>query len=46
MFGVKNMVALANLYYDFDTRSHFTPYLGVGLGFARNTTSAGHVNIA
>jgi opacity protein-like surface antigen len=46
VFGVKNVVALANLYYDFDTRSHFTPYIGVGLGFARNTTTAGHVNIA
>jgi opacity protein-like surface antigen len=44
-FGVKNMVALANLYYDFDTRSRFTPYIGVGLGFARNTTSAGSVNV-
>jgi opacity protein-like surface antigen len=44
-FGVKNMVALANLYYDFDTRSRFTPYIGVGLGFARNTTSAGGVSI-
>jgi opacity protein-like surface antigen len=46
VFGVKNMVGLANLYYDFDTRTHFTPYLGVGLGFARNTTTAGRVNIA
>ncbi len=44
-FGVKNLVALANIYYDFDTRSHFTPYLGVGLGFARNTTTAGRVNV-
>lgn len=44
-FGIKNTVGLFNVYYDFDTRSHFTPYLGVGLGFARNTTSAGHVNV-
>ena len=40
-FGVKHLVGLANLYYDFDTRTRFTPYLGVGLGFARNTTTAG-----
>jgi opacity protein-like surface antigen len=45
-FGISNVVALANLYYDFDTRSHFTPYIGVGLGFARNTTKAGSVAIA
>ncbi len=44
-FGVHNLVALANLYYDFDTRTHFTPYIGVGLGFARNTTKAGKVNV-
>ena len=40
------MVALANVYYDFDLRSHFTPYLGVGLGFARNSTSSGSVVIS
>ena len=44
-FGVKHLVGLANLYYDFDMRSRFTPYLGVGLGFARNTTTAGSINI-
>lgn len=44
-FSVKNMVGLFNVYYDFDLRSHFTPYLGVGLGFARNTTSAGTVAV-
>ncbi len=45
-FGVKHTVGLANLYYDFDTHSRITPYLGVGLGFARNTTVAGHVAIS
>jgi opacity protein-like surface antigen len=45
-FSIKNMVTLANLYYDFDTRSHFTPYIGVGLGFSRNTTSSGSVVIS
>ena len=44
-FGVRHLVGLANLYYDFDTRTRFTPYLGVGLGFAHNTASAGSVNI-
>jgi opacity protein-like surface antigen len=44
-FGVKSMVGLANLYYDFDTRSRFTPYIGVGLGFSRNQTSHGHVEL-
>ncbi len=44
-FGLRNLVGLANLYYDFDTRSRFTPYLGVGLGFARNTTTSGTVVI-
>ena len=45
-FGIKNMVGLFNVYYDFDLRSHFTPYIGVGLGFARNTTTAGSVVIS
>lgn len=39
--GLRSTVGLANLYYDFDMRSHFTPYLGVGLGFANNKTSGG-----
>lgn len=39
--GVKSMVTLFNVYYDFDIRSHFTPYIGVGLGFSRNETSSG-----
>ncbi len=45
-FNISNVVALANVYYDFDTRSHFTPYIGVGLGFARNTTKAGTVALS
>lgn len=40
-FGVKSNVYLANLYYDFDMRSHFTPYVGIGLGFSQNRTSDG-----
>ena len=45
-FNVGNMVALANVYYDFDMRSHFTPYIGVGLGVASNKTSAGVVALS
>jgi opacity protein-like surface antigen len=44
-FAVNNLVGLFNVYYDFDMRSHFTPYIGVGVGFARNKTTAGSVAI-
>jgi opacity protein-like surface antigen len=42
-FGLKSDVFLANLYYDFDCRCGFTPYLGAGLGFVKHKTTAGHV---
>ena len=42
-FGLKSTVALANVYYDFDFGSRFTPYLGLGLGFSHNKTTAGVV---
>jgi opacity protein-like surface antigen len=42
-FGIKSTVALANMYYDFDAGGRFSPYVGVGLGFTRNETSAGTV---
>ncbi len=42
-FGVKSDVLLANLYYDFNGGSHFSPYIGVGLGAARNTTTHGTI---
>ncbi|PPD26495.1 MAG: porin [Hyphomicrobium sp.] len=42
-FGLSSTVALANVYYDFDTRSRFTPYVGVGLGFVRHSTKTGTV---
>jgi opacity protein-like surface antigen len=45
-FGMNNLVGLVNVYYDFDLRSHFTPYIGVGLGFSRNRTTFGTVAIA
>ena len=42
-FGIESNVFLANLYYDFDYGNRFTPYIGVGLGFTRNKTTAGTV---
>lgn len=42
-FGITSDVFLANLYYDFDMGSRFTPYVGVGLGFTRNKTTTGTV---
>lgn len=42
-FGLKSNVFLANLYYDIDLRSRFTPYVGIGIGFAQNKTTSGSV---
>ena len=42
-FGLKSDVFLANIYYDFDTRSRFTPYIGMGIGLAHNKTTNGTV---
>jgi opacity protein-like surface antigen len=42
-FGIKSDVFLANMYYDFDAGSRFSPYLGIGLGVTRNKTTAGTV---
>lgn len=42
-FGMSSTVALANVYYDFDTRTRFTPYVGIGLGFVRHSLKAGTV---
>ena len=41
--GLSSTVLMANFYYDFGNRSHFTPYLGVGLGAVRHDISAGTV---
>ena len=43
-FGLESTVALANVYYDFDTRTRFTPYLGVGLGVAFTSHKRGHAH--
>jgi opacity protein-like surface antigen len=42
-FGLKSDVVLFNVYYDFAGRGHFTPYIGVGLGFVRHETTGGSV---
>ncbi|MBX7106883.1 MAG: outer membrane beta-barrel protein [Gemmataceae bacterium] len=40
-FGYDTTTVMANVYYDFDMRSRFTPYIGVGLGWVQNSISAG-----
>ncbi|MBU2581726.1 MAG: outer membrane beta-barrel protein [Alphaproteobacteria bacterium] len=42
-FGLESTLVMFNAYYDFDSRSHFTPYLGVGLGYIYNETKDGSV---
>ena len=42
-FNLKSDLYLANLYYDFDSRGRFTPYLGAGLGWVDHKTGAGTV---
>jgi opacity protein-like surface antigen len=42
-FGLRSNVVLANIYYDFDLRSRFTPYIGLGIGFAYNETTGGTI---
>jgi len=44
-FGLKSDVVLANVYYDFiGIHDHFKPYVGVGLGVTRNTTTDGAID--
>ena len=38
---LSSLVGLANFYYDFDLGHRITPYVGVGIGFARHTMDAG-----
>jgi opacity protein-like surface antigen len=42
-FDFKTSVILANLYYDFRPTERFTPYIGVGVGAARHSTSGGAI---
>ena len=43
-FDFSSTVVLANLYYDFNRGGRFVPYIGAGVGFAHNETSAGEVD--
>lgn len=45
-FGLDTNLVMFNAYYDFDTRSFFTPYIGVGLGIAHHETKDGTVALA
>lgn len=40
-FNMRSQAVLANLYYDFRRGERFNPYIGVGIGAARNETSGG-----
>jgi opacity protein-like surface antigen len=40
---LSSTVVLANLYYEFNRGARFVPYIGAGLGYARNETSSGTV---
>ncbi len=40
-FDVDSSVVLANLYYDIDMGTSFTPYMGFGLGWASNRANEG-----
>lgn len=40
-FGLKSTLGLFNIYYDFDNRTRFTPYLGAGIGWVDHKTSTG-----
>lgn len=42
-FDLDSTLVMFNLYYDFDNRSRFTPYIGAGLGVAYNKTKDGRV---
>ena len=42
-FGLKSTLGLFNVYYDFDTRTRFTPYVGAGLGWVDHKTSTGSI---
>jgi opacity protein-like surface antigen len=43
-FDVDSTVVLANMYYDIDMGSSFTPYMGFGLGWAGNRANEGTGN--
>ncbi len=44
-FDIESTLVMFNLYYDFDPRSRFTPYVGAGIGWVRNETKDGTVEL-
>jgi opacity protein-like surface antigen len=42
--SLRSDVLLANVYYDFDMRSHFTPYIGLGLGGVHHSLKQGSLS--
>lgn len=40
-FSMRSQVMMANIYYDFRPNERFNPYVGAGIGAARNETSGG-----
>lgn len=42
-FGLESTLVMFNAYYDFDLRTQFTPYIGVGLGYVHHETNDGTV---
>jgi opacity protein-like surface antigen len=42
-FALRSTVLMANMYYDFRERSHFTPYIGLGLGVAKHVAKVGRI---
>ena len=39
--GLDTTLVMFNAYYDFDNRSFFTPYIGIGIGVASHSVSEG-----
>lgn len=44
-FGLESTLVMFNMYYDFDNRTRFTPYVGAGLGYVHHETKDGSVRL-
>ncbi len=42
--SMKSQSLMANVYYDFNTGTNFTPYVGAGIGYARLKNSVGYTD--
>jgi opacity protein-like surface antigen len=42
-FALRSTVLMANMYYEFRERSHFTPHIGMGLGVVKHVAKAGRI---